>query len=405
VTADEVPAEEEARVRAAMAEVLRVAPPATTPARDFLQARYDAGLAWVWFPEGFGGLGVVPNLQNLVDREMAAAGGHNTTVGSVGYMMTASAIVGYGSDEVKRRFLPGIFGHDWDWVQLFSEPGAGSDLAGLSTRAERDGDEWVVTGQKVWSSGAMRADWGLLVARTDPDVPKHNGLTMFLIDMRQPGVEPRPLRNIAGTAEFAEVFFSGARIPDELRLGDVGQGWKVALTVLMNERVNFTSDFAGAGAPRPEGPMLQAREILAERAAGDPAKRDHFMSVLVQHEVGRLNNLRAAEKARAGVPGPEGSIGKLASTELTKKVANLAMELLGPEATLLPQRYPRIGDDAGREDVLGDPRFNFLFSTSNTIMGGTSEIQRNNIAERVLGLPGEPRVDRGIPWKDVPRNG
>jgi alkylation response protein AidB-like acyl-CoA dehydrogenase len=378
-------------------------PPEKTEVREFLRARYDAGLAWVWFPVGFGGLGLASELQTLADQAVAAAGGPNTTVGSVGYMMTASAVVTYGTDEQKRRFLPKIYIHDGDWVQLFSEPGAGSDLAGLSTRAERDGDEWVVNGQKVWSSGGVHADWGLLVARTDPAVPKHNGLSVFLVDMHTAGVEARPIRNMVGSGEFAEVFFTDARIPDTMRIGGVNDGWRVALTVLMNERVNFTADFAGAEAPRPDQPFVEARRLLEGRAAQDPVRRDRFMRLWVDFEVVRLNNLRAAQRAKAGNPGPEGSIGKVASTELTKRVAGMAMELLGPEGMILPTRYPLPGEpDPSRST--DDPRFNFLATPSNTIMGGTSEIQRNNIAERILGLPGDVRVDKGIPWRDVPRS-
>ncbi len=387
-----------------VAELLRRHPPETTPERDFLLARYDAGLAWVWFPPGYGGLGLPSELQTAVDRAIATAGGANTTVGSVGYMMTASAVVTYGTDELKRRFLPKIYTHDGDWVQLFSEPGAGSDLAGLATRARRDGDEWVVNGQKVWSSGGVHADWGLLVARTDPDVPKHNGLSVFLVDMHAPGIEARPIRNMVGSGEFSEVFFADARVEDSLRIGPVNEGWRVALTVLMNERVNFTADFAGAQAPRPDQALADTLQLLKTRAAGDPVRRERFMRVWVSYEVARLNSLRAAQRAKAGNPGPEGSIGKLASTELTKQVANVALELLGAEATVLPTRYPLPGEpDPSRSTP--DLRFNFLATPSNTIMGGTSEIQRNNIAERILGLPGDIRVDKGIPWKDVPRSG
>jgi alkylation response protein AidB-like acyl-CoA dehydrogenase len=305
---------------------------------------------------------------------------------------------------MKRRFLPKIYIHDGDWVQLFSEPGAGSDLAGLATRAVRDGDEWIINGQKVWSSGGVRADWGLLLARTNPDVPKHNGITAFLIDMHAAGVDARPLRNMVGSGEFAEVFFTDARVPDAFRIGRVDDGWRVALTVLMNERVNFTVDFAGAEAPRPETPLRDTVALFHSRGGDDAARREHLMRVWTAGEVNRLTNERAGARLTAGNPGPEGSIGKVASTELTKRVGTLALEVLGAEGMLLPTPYPQPGDPdpsrAGR-----DLRFNFLATPSNTIMGGTSEIQRNNIGERVLGLPGEPRADKGIPWKDVPRNG
>jgi alkylation response protein AidB-like acyl-CoA dehydrogenase len=395
---------EERHVRKLITDLLDRFPPETTPVEEFLQARYDAGLAWTWFPVGFGGLEYSPTLQTVADHEFAAAGAPNTRAGSVGYMMTASAIVSHASDELKRRFLPVIFKSDGGWCQLFSEPGAGSDLAGLSTRAVRDGDEWVVDGQKVWSSQAMWASWGLLLARTNPDIPKHNGMTMFMLDMHARGVEVRPLRNIVGTAEFAETFFTGARVPDADRIGEVGDGWRVALTTLMNERVNFTADFAGAGAPRTEGPMQHLTDIYRERHAGTARYRDEFMRAWVASEVGRLTNARAAQRARTGIPGPEGSIGKVASTELTKTIANLAVKLLGPDGAVLPCSYPQPSGRRGDDAALDDIRFNFLASPSNTIMGGTSEIQRNNIAERVLGLPGEPRADKGVPWKDIPRS-
>ncbi len=395
------PALSEALKRAG--QLMQHHPPAETSVDAFLQARYDAGLAWVWFPEGYGGFRAPPSVQAVVDRTIAEAGGWNTDVGSIGYMMAASAIISYGTDEMKDRFLPKIYTHDGDWVQLFSEPGAGSDLAGLATRALRDGDEWIVNGQKVWSSGAVQADWGLLLARSNPDVPKHNGITAFLIDMHTAGVEARRLRNMVGSGEFAEVFFTNARVPDAYRIGAADDGWRVALAVLMNERVNFTVDFAGAGAPRPDKPMRDTLARFEAQGIHDDARREHVMRVWVANEVNRLTNDRAKARLTAGNPGPEGSIGKVASTELTKRVGGLALEVLGADAMLLPSPYPQPGDpDPSREE--GDLRFNFLGTPSNTIMGGTSEIQRNNIGERVLGLPGEPRPDKGIPWKDVRRN-
>ncbi len=393
---------DEERVRALIAQVLAENPPASTPTEDFLQARYDAGLAWTWFPEGFGGLGLSPKMQTIADHAFEDAGAPNTRAGAIGYMMTGSAIATHGSDELKRRFLPLIYRSGPVWCQLFSEPGAGSDIAGLATRAIRDGDEWLVNGQKVWSSGAMSSDWGLLIARTDPDVPKHDGMTMFLLDMHQPDVEIRPLRNIAGTAHFAETFFSNARVADANRIGAVGEGWRVVLTTLMAERLNFNLDVAGAGAPRPGAPMERARELFIERGRHDPARREEFMRVWSMAEIVRLGNRRADDLAKAGNPGPEGSIGKVTSTELTKKVANLTMSLLGADALVLDHPYAMPGEDHPRFE---GAHWDFLASPSNTIMGGTSEIQRNNIAERVLGLPSDVRLDKGIPWRDVPRNG
>ena len=394
--------DEEALVRRRIAALLADQPPERTPREAFLAARFDAGLAWVWFPEGRGGLGVAPALQTLADRELRAAGAPPTFASAVGYMMAGTTIAAFGTPEQQDRYLKATYATPVTWCQLFSEPGAGSDLAGLATRAVRDGDEWVVDGQKVWSSDAHVADWGLLVARTDPDVPKHQGLTYFIVDMHAPGVEVRPLRNMAGTAEFNETFLSGVRIPDRDRLGAVGDGWRVALATLMNERVNFTVEMDGAGAPRADATILDAVRLLRERAPGDRVRRDRLMQVWIRYEVLRLTAERAARALDAGTPGPEGSIGKLLSTELTKAVAELGVELLGADGMVLPDRYPEAREEPSPA-LADDIRFAFLESPSNTIMGGTSEIQRNNLGERVLGLPGEPRVDKGIPWSRLPR--
>jgi alkylation response protein AidB-like acyl-CoA dehydrogenase len=286
------------------------------------------------------------------------------------------------------------------WCQLFSEPGAGSDVAGLSTRAVRDGDEWVVNGQKVWTTLAHTSRWGLLVARTDPDVPKHRGLTYFIVDMHAPGVEVRPLRQITGDAEFNEVFFTDVRIPDGQRLDAVGAGWRVATTTLMNERVAI-----GGGVPaRSAGVIHEALRIWKDKKDKTEAQRERLMVLWVEAEVARLTNMRARALRRAGTPGPEGSVAKLVGAELNKRVYELCVDLLGMTGTLFPTHYEMRRPDRATFSGGADPRQTFLRSRANSIEGGTSEIMRNILGERVLGLPGEPRMDKDQAWSEVPRN-
>ncbi|MGH3909428.1 MAG: acyl-CoA dehydrogenase family protein, partial [Pseudonocardiaceae bacterium] len=282
--------------------------------------------------------------------------------------------------------------------QLFSEPGAGSDLAALSTRAVRDGDSWVVDGQKVWTSMAHRARWGLLVARTDPNVPKHSGLTYFILDMHQPGVQVRPLRQITGEAEFNEVFLTGVRIPDFDRLGEVGDGWRVALTTLMNERVAI----GGADAPRESGMIGLVAQTWREHAElRTPSLHDRLLRLWVAAEAARLTAERSRQQLAVGSPGPEGSAAKLAFATLNQCASGLEMELVGEQALRYDDWTPHRPDKA---DFLGrGPGYRYLRAKGNSIEGGTSEVLRNIIAERVLGLPVEPRTDKDQPWKELPR--
>jgi len=387
-------------VRRRLDELLAACPPATTPVPEFLGARFDAGLAWVWFAEGDGGLGVAPDLQGLVERTLHSAGAPDESSRNViGYGMGAPTLATHGTIEQRQRWLRRLFTCEEIWCQLFSEPGAGSDVAGLATRAQRDGDEWIVNGQKVWTTLAHTAKWGMLVARTDPEVPKHRGLTYFVVDMEGPGVEVRPLRQMTGDAEFNEVFFTDARIPDANRLDEVGAGWRVATTTLMNERVAI----GGSVPSRGSGPIGEAVEIWQRRGGGDTAARDRLMQLWIAAETARLTNLRARQLRRAGTPGPEGSVGKLMSTSLSQQIYDLCVDLLGMEGTLSPTGYVmRRPERAGFSHE--DPRWSFLRSRANSIEGGTSEIMRNILGERVLGLPGEPRVDKDRPWSSVPRN-
>lgn len=365
---------------------------------EFLRARFDAGLAWVHFPEGLGGLGAARELQNVVEHELAGTPQLNVGLQTIGLGMAAPTILTFGTDEQRRRFLRPLWTGEEIWCQLFSEPGAGSDLATLATRAVRDGDEWVVDGQKVWTSGAHHSRWAILVARTDVDVPKHRGLTYFVCDMHAPGVEVRPLRQITGEAEFNEVFLTGVRLGDDLRLGEVGDGWRVAQTTLMNERV------AIGGAPVRRGGGVVG--LVADTWRSRPEARTHdlhqrLLRLWVEAEVTRLAGTRLREQLSAGQPGPEGSGMKLAFADLNQALSGLDVELRGEEGLVYDDWTFRRSDGV---DFFGrGPGYRYLRAKGNSIEGGTSEILRNIIAERVLGLPSEPRVDKDVPWKDLPR--
>ena len=377
------------------------APTASDPVA-FRAAQYDLGLAWVWFPEGFGGLGAPPELQRRVDERLRAAGvrAPEAARSGFGYFLAGPTIVTHGSDELKRQRLRSLFTGEEVWCQLFSEPGAGSDLAGLSTQARRDGDEWIVNGQKVWNTLAHIADRGMLVARSEPEAPKHRGLTYFALDMHAPGVEVRPLRQMTGEAEFNEVYLADVRVPDTDRIGGIGDGWRVSLTTLMNERVTIGSVVAA----RDSGPIGDALRVWREHPERhEPVLRDRLARLWVEAEVLRLTNARAAANRKAGTPGPEGSVAKLAFAEVNKRVYELCADVLGPEALLYPS-YEMVRPDESALTGGGDPRKMLLRSRAYSIEGGTSEILRNVLGERVLGLPGEPRVDKELPWSEVPRS-
>ena len=392
-----------ARVEAALADLLRTHDPKTLDDRSFRGARFDAGLAWVHFPEGHGGLGARPELNKVVEDACRKAGAAPQDPATFFIALAGPTIVTHGSEEVKRRFLRPMFTGEEKWCQLFSEPGAGSDFAGLGTRAVRDGDEWIVNGQKVWNTLAHLGDWGMLVARTDPDQPKHKGMTYFALDMRAAGVEVRPLRQITGEAEFNEVYMTDARVPDAHRIGDVGEGWRVALTTLMNER---SAIGGGSGGARRKGPIDVAigiwKDLPADQRTG--AKRDDLMKLYCSSEAQRLTNLRAAQRAKAGNPGPEMSIAKLAMAEFNKKVTEFSIDLLGADGMIGYDFTFRRPENLSVDGMEHGVRHSFLRARANSIEGGTSEIMRNILGEQVLGLPGEPRVDKDLPWSKVPRS-
>jgi alkylation response protein AidB-like acyl-CoA dehydrogenase len=394
------------RVRALLAEVH----PEEVDAVSFRRKQFDHGLAWVHFPEGHGGLGISPKLNLVVHDEIAR---HSKVVHGdppaaiIGIGMGAPVVLTYGSEEMKKRLLPKIFTGEEIWCQLFSEPSAGSDVAGLATSAVRDGDHWVVNGQKVWTTVAHLSRWGMLLARTNPDVPKHDGLSYFVLDMQAPGVEVRPLYQITGEAEFNEVFMTDVRIPHDHMLGKEGQGWRVAITTLMNERVAI----GGGGSKRKGGgATAQLLKLWRDRQAGalSPAQeailRDRVTRSYIENELLRLTAQRARAAQKAGNPGPEGSVSKLAQAEINKRMWELALDVLGGEGLAFEAGY-ELRQSAGRpHDVRALAKYQFLRSRANSIEGGTSEIMRNILGERVLGLPGEPRVDKEVAWKEVPRS-
>jgi len=386
-------------LRSQVAEFLAAHDPGGTERLEFLRARFDAGLAWVHYPAGLGGQGLPRSLQVVVDRDFAAAGAptNHPERNGIGLGMAAPTILAHGSPEQKERWLRPLWTGEEIWCQLFSEPGAGSDLAGLATRAVLDGDTWTANGQKVWTSSAHMARRALLVARTDPDAPKHEGLTYFALDMKQPGVEVRPLRQITGEAEFNEVFLTDAQVPDADRIGGVGQGWTVSMSTLMNERVSI----GGNAMPREGGMIASAARTWREHPElRTPGLHDRLLRLWADAEVGRLAGARLRQQLAAGQPGPEGSAAKLVFARLNQEISEFEVELAGGDGLLYDDwtlRRPEGANFFGR-----NPGFRFLRAKGNSIEGGTSEILRNIIAERVLGLPKEARVDTG-PWKDLPR--
>jgi alkylation response protein AidB-like acyl-CoA dehydrogenase len=380
--------------------------PSTMTNVEFRGARYDAGLAWVHFPVKFGGLGVRPDLNRVVESQMRTAGAGPADPTSFFMALAGPTIVTHGTDAQRDRFLRPMFTGEETWCQLFSEPGAGSDFAGLATKAVRDGDEWIVNGQKVWNTMAHLADWGMLVTRTNPDSPKHKGMTYFAVDMTSPGVEVRPLRQITGEAEFNEVYMTDVRIGDDQRIGDEGEGWRVSLTTLMNERTAIGSGSAGGGKPQRGAAANDAVRIFhglddAERTA---VRRDALMRLWVRAEVGRLTNMRAASAARAGNPGPEGSVAKLEFANLNKDLYSFCIDLMGADGLVGYDYTFRRPDELDATGSSKGPQYSFLRVRANSIEGGTSEILKNIIGEQVLGLPGEPRVDKDVPWIEVPRS-
>jgi alkylation response protein AidB-like acyl-CoA dehydrogenase len=317
----------------------------------------------------------------------------------IGHGMCGPTVVEWGSEEQKKRYLRPLFTGEEVWCQLFSEPGSGSDFAGLSAKGVKDGDEWICNGQKVWTTLAHLSRWGLLVVRTDPDAVKHAGLTAFVVDMHAPTVEVRPLRQMTGEAEFNEVYFTDTRIPAAEMLGNPGDGWRVSLTTLMNERVSI-----GGSIPQ-KGSGAIAHAIKAWKALPqdqrDPAALEELMKLWSRAEVHRLTNIRANAQRRMGAPGPEGSIGKMESANLNKAIYEFTIGLMGAEGMLYGS-YEMVRPEMAM-NFEGIQKA-FLRSRANSIEGGTTEVMKNILGERILGLPGDVRVDRDVAWSKVPRN-
>jgi len=365
--------------------------------KEFLGAQFDMGLAWVHFPQGLGGLDVSPGLQVMVNESLLEAKAPIAAIlNPIGVGMGAPTVLAHGTREQSVRWLRPLFTSEEVWCQLFSEPGAGSDVAALATKAVQDGEEWVVNGQKVWTTLAQKSKWGMLVARTDPELPKHKGMTYFIMDMELPGVEVRPLRQATGEGEFNEVYMTDVRIPDSDRLGDRGDGWRASLTTLMNERVAIGANVA----PRNYGPIGRVVELWREHGGG-AVERDQLMRLWVEAETARLTNWRAAHNRDMGTPGPEGAIAKLVYAELNKQIFEFALDIVGSDGMGYDSYEFVIPEEAGSAQL--DLRKSFIRARANSIEGGTSEIMKNILGERVLGLPGEPRLDKDVPWSEVPR--
>ena len=398
------PSDAEQLVRSKLDELIQFRSQ-TDDIKEFWGKQFDLGLAWVQFPEGAGGLGLNPKYQLIITETLRNEGisQQNRLANILGIGMGAPTIVEYGTQEQIQTYLRPMFTTEEIWCQLFSEPGSGSDLASLSTKAVDDGDGFIVNGQKVWTTLGHLAKWGLIVTRTDPDVPKHRGLTFFIVDMESDGVDVRPLRQITGEAEFNEVYFTDVKIPKENILGSLGDGWRVSLAILMNERVAIGGNVRerGSGAP---GHLVQ---LWNDKDLDDPVSRDKLIKLWIEQEAVRLTNVRAFENREKGTPGPEGSTSKLYEAEINKASYEFGMEMLGNDALLFPRGYTLTQPELNFEnETFGftDTQSLFLRSRANSIEGGTSEIMRNIIAERVLGLPGEPKLDKDKAWKDIPRS-
>jgi alkylation response protein AidB-like acyl-CoA dehydrogenase len=349
-------------------------------ARAWRRQFFDAGFGWITGPSHYGGRELPSSYERIWQALSAQFDTPPQAPFGIGLGMVAPTILAHATDRVKDLYLRALYRGDLVACQLFSEPAAGSDLASLQTRAMRDGDEWLITGQKVWTSGAQYSDIGEIICRTDPDAPKHKGLTGFVVDMHAPGVEVRPLRQMTGGASFNEVFFTDVRVADDHRLGDVNQGWTVALTTLMNERAAIGGGGAGVGTTS----TSRFAEMLQHfGTSANPLLRQQLAEIYIHQQVAKYTNLRAMEKIKAGqLPGPEMSIAKLSLTNNLRRISDFLGAALGPKLVADSGEW---GTFAWAELVLGVPGVR--------VAGGTDEVMKNIIGERVLGLPKEPPVE------------
>ncbi len=358
--------------------------------KTFRQNMFDAGFGWITGPTQYGGRGLTGAYQRAYEEVASNYSLPNMGMFQIGLGMVAPTFLAHGTDRAKDLYLKRMWRGEIIGCQLFSEPGAGSDLASLQMKADRDGDEWVLTGQKVWTTGAQFSDVGEVICRSDANLPKHKGLTGFIVDMKAPGVEVRPLRQMTGGASFNEVFFNEVRVPDDHRLGDVNQGWTVALTTLMNERASIGG---GGGSSRGStmDVMFLAQMLHAMGKGDDPVLRDELVRLHTEMEVARLNNMRGAAKLKAGqLPGPEMSTGKLALANNMRKTGDFVSKVLGAKLIANSGEWGTYG---WGDFILGTPGMR--------IAGGSDEVMRNILGERVLGLPKDPGIDSVTPFKDL----
>ncbi|MGM4929329.1 acyl-CoA dehydrogenase [Tardiphaga sp. 619_E2_N8_5] len=375
------------RIQLKSANILEVA-------KAWQKKKADAGWAVPHWPKEYGGRGASP-IERVIWQQEEGVFGKLGALFIIGHGMCGPTMMAYASEEHKRQYLPPLASGEKIWCQLFSEPAGGSDVAGLRTRAEKDGDDWVINGQKIWTSGAHYSDYGILITRTDPTVPKHKGLTMFFLDMKSPGVEVKPIKQANGQAEFNEVYFTDVRIPDAQRLGAVGDGWNVSLTTLMNERMAIGANVATGF---PELFEFCSSLMLDDGPAiDDPAVRSRLANWAVRASGLRYTSFRAISALSRGErPGPENSIGKLVAGAMLQDVATYALDLQGAAGVL---NGPEDAEVAGKFQAM------LLRSPATRVEGGTDEILRNIIAERVLGLPGDIRVDKDVPFNKIPTKG
>ncbi len=363
-------------------------------AKAWQRKKSEGGWVCLHWPKEYGGRGANP-VERVIWQQEEGVYFKLTSPFQIGEGMCGPTLMTYGSEADKRRYLPKIASGEEIWCQLFSEPAGGSDVAGLRTRAEADGDHWIINGQKIWTSGAHYADYGILITRTDPNVPKHKGLTMFFIDMKSRGVEVRPIKQANGMQEFNEVFFTNLRVPDTQRIGAVGDGWNVSLTTLMNERMTIGARLATGFSEVFEF----CCDLMTEQglAIDDRATRSKLANWAVKNSGLKYTSMRSISALSKGErPGPENSIGKLVAGSMLQDIAMYAMDLQGANGLL---NDPETADAAGQFQAM------LMSSPSARIAGGTDEILRNIIAERVLGLPGDIRVDKDVPFNKIPTKG
>ena len=362
-------------------------------AKLWQKRKYDAGWACIRWPKEYGGRGASAIEQVIWNQEE----GKFATLGNVfaiGQGMAAPTLMAWASEDHKRQHLPPLASGEHIWCQLFSEPASGSDLAALRTRAEKDGDEWVINGQKIWTSGAHYSDYGILVVRTDPTVPKHKGLSYFFVDMKSPGIDIRPIKQISGGANFNEVYFTDVRVPDDQRLGAVGQGWQVALTTLMNERMALGGGIGGGVSFKQVFELARRLELDGAPAIEDKQVRAKLATWYAQEAGLKYTGYRALSAlSRGETPGPENAIGKLVTASKTQDMASFAMDLMGLSGAVADPAYA---------EARGVFQAAFMDAPGGRIAGGSDEIMLNILAERVLGLPQDVRVDKGIPFNEVP---